>query len=546
MERSNPQIRTILAVAATLLALPLFPSSSPAVNPNGARHSSDPNQLFWFIQVGDSHVGENFDGGTQDSEYLNWLVTEARTVVNPAFIALNGDLTDSTNGGLIPNGPHQAEWNEYKGLVDPSVNATNFFDAAGNHDQYNDGSLSYYLNNSIQGRATQATQQTWIRTFAFGKYAFVNVSTPGDDGASWPFDHAGLRAAELAFMESYFGSNMDSKLLFIFGHHPSNDFNYGKTEFLNDLKKYRVAVYAYGHTHSYNEGRSDQVFHLNVASLGKSSGNHYNLVAVDNNGVSIVAHNAKDWPAVLITTPVDRNLGGSNPYAYPLSKNSTSNALRAIVFDKNPVTSVSYKIDSGGLVAMSQVAPGVWQASWDSTGVAVGQHTLTVQAVGSATRSDAVTFDLKVTACDDGLDNDGDGKTDYPADPKCYGESDDSEGNCDYGTDADLDGSSVSCDCNDTNPYVSPNHLEITGNGVDDDCNPNTPDEGGGDGGCAAEPVPEAQASPVLFISSDSVPHRPVMSASRFGSGTAGGLWPVGALFMVALAFRLARRKRGA
>jgi hypothetical protein len=61
-----------------------------AGNPNGAYYHWSGSRLFWFEIISDSHIGA---GGTQDTEYLTWAVTEARETINPLFIVNSGDLT---------------------------------------------------------------------------------------------------------------------------------------------------------------------------------------------------------------------------------------------------------------------------------------------------------------------------------------------------------------------------------------------------------------------------------------------------------------------
>ena len=71
----------------------------------------------------------------------------------------------------LPNGPYQAEWDEYNSILAGSgVDAGNYYDLPGNHDEYNDGTLAYYRANSVQGRATGSTQVSWSRDYPFGSY----------------------------------------------------------------------------------------------------------------------------------------------------------------------------------------------------------------------------------------------------------------------------------------------------------------------------------------------------------------------------------------
>ena len=112
-------------LAAVLVVLLLAVTVSPSVagSPHSAFYSSDNDRIFWFIHASDLHVGTS---GSTDSTNLQWLVTTAKNTINPSFIVVTGDLTDSTNGNLLgyPNGPYQAEWDQYKGIVDGNVTAS--------------------------------------------------------------------------------------------------------------------------------------------------------------------------------------------------------------------------------------------------------------------------------------------------------------------------------------------------------------------------------------------------------------------------------------
>lgn len=404
----------LVVVAAALV---LVPSIADAGNPRRARYCAAGDSVFWFVQASDTHVGAR---GTEDTSRLNWLVTAGRSTIDPSFIVVTGDLTDSTNGNIFgyPNGPYQAEWTAYKDILaaagaGPDV----YYDLPGNHDAYNDRYFAYYLGNSVQGRATGRTQLSWTRQFAFGKYHFLGVNSADNTGASfsltWPWgDYAGLDAGELDYINTQLGLNADANLTFVFGHHPVTDTGasddtwlyYGHTQFVSALDTRGASAYGYGHTHDSSEvlfaGDSytglmggGGLYYENVASLGKSGGQNYSVFAVDCDGVSVVTQTVGTWPVVLVTAPVDRLVGGrADPYAYSVP-NSATNPIRALVFDERTVGTVEFRVDdAGSWQPMSPVAgsSALWQGTWDASAL-LGDHTIEVRATtASGVRSHTI------------------------------------------------------------------------------------------------------------------------------------------------------------
>jgi hypothetical protein len=261
--------------------------------------------------LSDIHIGES---GTQDSDYLEWAVNyeedcgeqecplDARGVINPLFIVSTGDLTDSTNGGTIPNGPYEVEWVEYKSILDAagiSQGSDFYYDIPGNHDAYGDigygdppGILMYYYKKySVQGNftdpASASTQHAWEKVFDFGSYLFIGVDTAGNDGAPfsiWPpffGDHAGLDGVkvddeftgELGFIQDELEAHPDAELTIVFGHHPfeagyystiDTGLTYGLNSFLGLIEDFSVSAYGFGHTHNYRETLTDLVIPITI------------------------------------------------------------------------------------------------------------------------------------------------------------------------------------------------------------------------------------------------------------------------------------------
>jgi VCBS repeat-containing protein len=412
-----------LATVCVFLAVSVFgpgQASLEAQYPSGASYCAATNQVFWFVHASDTHVGTS---GSTDSTNLNWLVTTGRSVIKPLFTVVTGDLTDSTNGNLFgyPNGPYQAEWDQYKSIVTAAhVTVDDYYDLPGNHDAYNDKYFAYYKANAVQGPVyAVAGQVAWTKALpGIGSYHFVGVNTADNTGAAFslisPYgDHAGLDSTELAALSKDLVANLaTSRLTFVFGHHPvtstgnSSDtyLYYGAPDFIHTLDVYSASAYNYGHVHDNVEtmfkGNSytgtmtgGGIRYARVSSLGKDSPNSFSVVSVDCDGVNSVTQPVGTWPVVLITAPVNRYVGtASNPYAYTVPA-AAADPIRALVFDPGNVSVVQFRVDGATWQPMSRVSgtASQWTGAWDASAVATGEHSIEVSATsGTATRSHVI------------------------------------------------------------------------------------------------------------------------------------------------------------
>ena len=412
-----------------LVALLAVPLTAAAIDPGQARYMDDADELFVFVQISDTHVGEDAGFGTQDTDSLAWTIGEAVDVILPEFVVLTGDIVDATGGGWIPSVQHQSEWDEYRGVLDAyGMDVTFLHDICGNHDTYSDDGATYYLGNSLIGTEYDEWHETWVHAFDHGDYAFIGLNTADTTGSAPLFDDPGLSEDELTFLEDSLVEYADADLAFVFTHHPEHEMTRGGDEFLGLLEQHRVSVWGYGHTHETSSVLRGQTLQLNVASAGKSSSGNLGLIAVDHDGVAVRSTTLGEWPQVLVTAPVDARLGGDNPHAYPVSANHHANPVRAFVFDVSSPTSVAFSVDGGPDQPMVEVAPSVWQGEWDASALSAGPHEIAVfTTTPSGTDAHAIRVETAVTECDDGADNDGNGFVDYPDDGGCDSPSDDAE-----------------------------------------------------------------------------------------------------------------------
>lgn len=383
------------------------------------RYSFEHDNLFWFVMMADIHIGEDFDGGTQDTDNLTWITTVGYDAIQPEFIVACGDLCDGTNGEWVPSFQHLEEWLTYQEILFANaMDPNSYHDLPGNHDAYGDLGYYHYVNYSMSGPVHQTYHHDWELHKEYGTYHFAAINTAGNDGWAWPFDNSGLDDYDLSFLDQSLRGSEDQGLTFVFGHHPLVNIYYGKEPFIAMLNTYNVSFYGHGHTHDYGCSvpyETPWTLHVNTTSLGKSPADNYQIIAVDNDGIIASSQTVAEFPIVIITAPLATDICTVQELRYKVPKNSQANPIRALVFDENPeaVTSVKYYIDEGNYFDLTRVDDGpVWEGSFDATLYDLGEHTLTVRARGSETQSSTVTFQLEHTECSDGIDNDGDGYID--------------------------------------------------------------------------------------------------------------------------------------
>ncbi|MFH1437445.1 MAG: metallophosphoesterase [Pseudomonadota bacterium] len=377
-----------------------------ASDPSLGRYSDDPSNVLWFIQISDAHIDTTFSASEELK--LEWSLTQAVDVIDPLFVTLTGDITDSTNGVIYGFGPYNEEWEKYRNIVDSADMTADFcYDLPGNHDAYGDENASYYLEWSVQGSTQDTTQPHWRFDLPFGSYHFVGVATPCNDWLQWPFDNTEISDDEVAELQANLEANADSTLTIAMGHH-EYEIAAGGGDLDELFAAYGVPYYIHGHKHDYRAKVSTNgIVVQRIDSLGQSEGNNFCVHALDNNCISHSCVKATDaWPMVVITAPVDARLDNDdnveNPYARSVPTTCTEAPVRALVFDSVFIGTVTYWWDTGAAGPMyeSDEIPAQFAGTFDATPFSPGVHTLNIEAIGSSTRDYTIQVLFEDRPCD--------------------------------------------------------------------------------------------------------------------------------------------------
>ena len=395
---------TLSRVFVGMVVLMLGSATARAADPYAARYSHDATAIFWIMHISDTHIGASSIEGPNAVPHFEFALGEAFTTIDGDAVIVTGDLCDGSIGFLPASGQGADEWLEYRTIVDSAGMTTDFYiDMPGNHDAYGEGSgapLSFYLANSLHGSTFGTTTRTMVLDFPFGQYLLYGISTAM--GSPIFAENPEFSAVDVADMDAAFTANATATLAIAFGHHPlsSPDNN---TPVI-DLLQLHQGFWFHGHRHDHGSYSQHFLVSGEVGDLGKGATNNIAVIAVDNDAMTYEITDVNDpWPLVLVTTPSDRRLdsGDENPYAYDVCNTATDNPVRALVFDASPVSEVSFSMAGGSAVPMTQdaVEPRLWHGVWDTTGLAVGETTITVTAVGNNTRSRHVSVMLADVTC---------------------------------------------------------------------------------------------------------------------------------------------------
>ncbi len=391
-----------LALAAATLA---GGGNARAADPFAARYSHDSEPIFWIMHISDTHIGATQVEGPDAIPHFELALGEAFTTIDPAAVVVTGDICDGSANQIPASGQDTAEWLDYRSVVDAAGMTTDIFmDIPGNHDAYGEsgaGELAHYLTYSLNGSTFSSTTRAMVLSFPFGQYLLYGTSTP-NDGSGPFFESPEFSAEEISEMDAVLTANATATLAIAFGHHPV-DSPAGSDQVI-DLLQLHQAFWFHGHRHDYGSYMGSYLLSGEVDTLGKGNVNNIAVIAIDNDALSYEATDVDDpWPFVIVTAPANRLLhsGQENPYAYQVCNTATDNPVRALVFDANTVTSVSFSVDGNAPVPMTPdpVEPRLWHGSWDTSGLPAGEVILTVTAVGSATRSRDVSVMLADTQC---------------------------------------------------------------------------------------------------------------------------------------------------
>ncbi|KAJ6795305.1 putative metallophosphoesterase [Iris pallida] len=358
-----------------------------------------PHSVVWVVQLSDLHFSVFHPERAHD---FSRLVGPALSIIRPSLVLITGDLTDGKSKDLLTMKQEEAEWKEYQNVMEDIVRRSKleqkiFYDLKGNHDNFGvpevGGSYDFFQKYSINSRAGRDGNVQSVTLQSSGwKYVFVGFDSTMEIGLRGPTNLFGhptdqlLSDLDMELSQWDAESAKSSVRKIAFGHFPlsfSAPADSGKS--LKDVfLKHSLSAYLCGHLHTrfgknlkrHHTLLSGKYYQFNVHEGLGDVGNEscsknaepikefwewemgdwrksraMRIIAIDSGHVSFLDTDFKFGSRdviILPTFPLDsrfmQRISYSRDYKCQTMKISSYESIRALVFSRKVIVSVSVKI----------------------------------------------------------------------------------------------------------------------------------------------------------------------------------------------------------
>ncbi|KAI0510651.1 hypothetical protein KFK09_011259 [Dendrobium nobile] len=358
-----------------------------------------PNDVVWVVQLSDLHFSVFHPERALD---FKRLIGPALSMINPSLVLITGDLTDGKSKDLLTMKQEEAEWIEYQNVTDDVIMKSGldkkvFYDLRGNHDSFGvpevGGEYDLYRKYSINARLRRdGNVQSVTLQYRGRKHVFVGVDSFMEIGLRGPTNLFGHPTDELLSdldmeLGQWDAGSTESVTKIAFGHFPlSFTATTDKGKNVKDVfLKHSLSAYLCGHLHTrfgknlkrhhvessgtyyqfnMHQGNPSDKSNENCSKNAESSKEFWEwemgdwrksrslrIVAIDSGHVSFLDLDyqlgSKDT-IVLPTFPLDsrymHRISSSRDFQCPSTGTSSHETVRALVFSRRVIVSVSLKI----------------------------------------------------------------------------------------------------------------------------------------------------------------------------------------------------------
>lgn len=319
-------------------------------------NNSDEEDLLWFVQIADVHIGKR--PGRQFA--LKNLLSDLNEVVNPSFVINTGDLVEGNYRAVEPD---LSEWIIYDSTISEIVDDLDFpyYDLPGNHDNLDNNNLTLFKQYSHLGKSFGDIHANWVIEKANKTVQFIGISTADTIGGESQISYEGMiTESELEYLRAVLEQPADIKI--VFGHHSPVETEWAyhiketpeKEAFLELLRTSKVVLYANGHRHQERIVKEE-----NILFLTADNWPYFRLYAVDlkRGQTSSFQYSANPltWPLILPVFPVNQS-----QVIQPQGDFSQEIPLEVLVFSPSAITTVSIDPGTGVWVDLMNTGNFLW------------------------------------------------------------------------------------------------------------------------------------------------------------------------------------------